>query len=211
MMLNKLSVYAVMFREKAKEDGFWKTLGRSLRSDQEAVPAVCDLLNLKPEKHPLEHFGCEIRHISQTDQVDSLLYELKSRKLKVKMNIRKGYQAFVLIKDGRVIGDLWFTYIREGVTHPHRDVELLGIDLGPHDAYAFDLFVSKQERGKDLTTTFMIRALKSLGEMGFARAYGYYMAKNIPALWIHRLIGYKEMPRVMIRNVLFFRTSKPIR
>ena len=200
-----------MFQEKAKEEGFWKTVGRSLRSCQEAVPAFCELESLRPEKHTLESLGCEIRHVSRTDQVEALSYQLRSRELKVKMNIRKGFETFVLVKDGRVIGDLWFTQAREGAPYPHRDLELLGIELASREAYAFDLFVSKQERGKDLTTSFMVRALKGLGNMGFTRVYGYYMAKNIPALWIHRLIGYKELPRVMIRSTLSHRTSKPVK
>ena len=207
-MLNKMSVYSMMFLEKAREDGFFKTLGRSFYSSQEAVPAHCDLMNLKPEKHPLEQFGCEIRQVSRADQVDHLQYSLRSRKLKVENNIRKGYQSFILIKENNVIGDIWFTPAGGPKSRPHRDLELLGIDLGPHQAYAFDLYVSKQERGKDLTTSFMTGALKRLREMGFSRIYGYYMAKNIPALWIHRLIGYKEMPRIRIRSLLFFRMSR---
>lgn len=208
-MLNKALVYVMAFWEKAGEDGFLKTLGQSIYSCQEAVPVYCDLANLKPEKHPLEKFGCEIRHITQIDQVRDLPYAQKSRKFKVKMNVRKGYQAFILVRQDRVIGDIWFTRAEAPRSRPHQDLELLAIDLSPQDAYAFDLQVAKRERGKDLTTSFMTSGLRKLKEMGFSRAYGYYMAKNIPALWIHRLIGYKELPKIRIRSCLRRRRSLP--
>lgn len=201
--------HTVRLLERMNEQGYLKTLGQSVYSVQEAVPAYCDLADLKHEKQPLANFGCEIRLITQADQAEQLQYPMKSRGLQVKKNLRKGYRSFVIIKQDKIIGDIWFTRANATNRRPHKDLEVLGIDLGPQDAYAFDLYVSKQERGKDLTTSFMTNALRELRSQGVSRVYGYYRVKNIPALWIHRLIGYKEMPKVRIRNFLWFRTSLP--
>ena len=204
-MLRRLLLYMTMFIERAKEDGFFKTLSRALYSSQEAVPAYCDLDDMNAGIHSLEQLGCEIRRISNPLDVRGIPYSLKSRQLKVGINMRKGYHSIILLKDNCVIGDIWFTYRSGADLRPHADLKLLDIDLQPHEAYAFDLYVARQERGKDLATSFMRRALGKIREMGISRVYGFYMAKNIPALWIHRLIGYKELPKRRIRNILFLR------
>jgi GNAT superfamily N-acetyltransferase len=123
--------------------------------------------------------------------------------------LKKGCRAFVLIKNERIIGDIWYVPPATSNPRPHEDLDLLGIDLGPTDVYAFDMHVSKHERGKDLATSFMGSVLRELRGMGYTRAYGYYLSSNIPALWIHRLIGYKEMPGIGLKRFAFYRRSVP--
>lgn len=205
-MFQKL-LRSVRLLERSREKGFFKTLAQSLYSVQDAVPTFLDLADLKPEKHPLGQFSCEIRLITIANQVEGLQFPVKSRRLQVKTNLRKGYKMFALIKQGRMIGDIWFTQVDDKRRAPHRDLKIFKMDLGPSEAYAFDLYVLKEERGKDLTTSFMTNALREMRALGLTRVYGCYMAKNVPALWIHRLIGYKELPRVKVRNFLGYRTA----
>lgn len=200
-------VRSIRVLERTKEKGLLKTLGQSIYSVQEAVPVYLNLADLKLEKHALGEFGSEIRLIMQESQIGHLLYPAKSRGLQVKSNLRKGYNNIILIKKGRIIGDIWFAQADQKCPQPHRDLEIFNIELKPDEAYAFDLFVLKQERGKDLTTSFMTSALREIRARGVNTVYGCYMAKNIPALWIHRLVGYKELPRVKVRNLLWHRAA----
>jgi len=208
-MIRKMRLILVMIAERSKEDGLLKTLRRALYSREQAIPVYCDLSTAKLDKYKLEALGCEIRQVNDGKRNGRSRYSLKSRELKVRPNLKKGCRSFVLVKDERIIGDIWYIPPATSNLRPHKDLDLLGIDLGPTDVYAFDLYVSKHERGKDLATAFMGSVLRELRGMGYTRAYGYYLSSNIPALWIHRLIGYKEMPGIGLKRFAFFRRSVP--
>ncbi len=209
-MLDRLSLNLTMLAEKAKSDGFFKSFSQAVYHRQKAVPAFRDLATMKPERHPLSEFGCTLIEISREDPGPPLEYALKSRKMKVPINFAGGFRSFVMIRENKVVGDIWYVPGSADNPRPCDDLELLGIDIKPDEVYAFDMFVPQEARGKDLTTTFMGSVLRRLRDMGYTKAYGYYMADNVPALWIHRLIGYKEMPVVEFRRILGSRSSRPV-
>lgn len=206
-MLRKLLIAITLIIEKSKEVGLLTALRRAVYHCEKAVPAYCDFSMAKLEKYSLPDSGYELKHIDQQNQVNDYVYSLKSRKLKVAYNLKKGCRSFVLIKEKEIIGDIWYIPSSASTPRPHPDLNLLGIDLGPQDVYAFDMHVSKTWRGKNMATAFMASVLKELRKMGYQRAYGFYESKNIPALWVHRLIGYIEMPAVGIKHFTFFRKS----
>jgi GNAT superfamily N-acetyltransferase len=90
--------------------------------------------------------------------------------------------------------------------HPH--VRWFGLDLSEDDVYMFDMHVVSDQRGGGLATYFLKSALHHLHSGGYERAYGYFAAQNTPALWVHRLIGYRELPHFLVRRVFFYETAR---
>ncbi len=203
-MLKKVWLLVCMFFERAKDEGFWKTLSGSLYSDERAIPVYIDLAALKPARHSVGEFGLELKMVTPETADSDFRYQRVSRKLKVDVNLKQGFRSFVLLKGTEIIGDIWYVLASSGNSRPHKDLDLLNVDISPQDVYAFDMFVSPKERGKDLTTAFMGEVLRSLKEAGHSKAYGYFEESNIPALWIHRLVGYKELAPVRIRRFFYF-------
>jgi L-amino acid N-acyltransferase YncA len=72
------------------------------------------------------------------------------------------------------------------------------------------MYVRPEERGGGAVNYMLWKALNSLREEGFKRAYGYCAADNLPALWVHRIIGYKELDTIVMSRVLTatYRTKK---
>jgi len=172
------------------------------------VPVYCELNSLKREKFSVKKYGCEVLDVSSESSSSELTYIDRSRQLRVKPYFAKGYRCFALIKDNKVIGDIWYEKPMARGLWTHQDIVRLHIAPGMMDVYAFDMFVSPAERGKDITTAFMGEVLCHLRDAGYSNAYGCFRATNIPALWIHRLIGYKELPRVEFRRYLVIKTSR---
>lgn len=54
--------------------------------------------------------------------------------------------------------------------------------------------------------------LQLLKNKGVARAYAVYDTKNIPALWVNRMLKFKEVGRLLISQFIFYKfvIRKPI-
>lgn len=132
-----------------------------------------------------------------------LRYVVKSRCLKAQRNLDLGYKGFVLVNGDEVMGDVWYVENANGLEGKiHPDLAWLDIQLGPQDVYMFDMFLRKEHRGGGTARLLLIGALTQLREKGFRRAYGYYISQNIPALWIHRTMGYEELSRIEVKRTL---------
>jgi hypothetical protein len=71
----------------------------------------------------------------------------------------------------------------------------------------FDMHVQPGERGKALTTWFMTTVLFNWRDNDYDKAYGCFVTHNVPALWVHRLIGYEEKPHIMVRRYGLYKTA----
>ncbi len=210
-MIEKFYIYVMMFLEDIRHSGFKSTLKNIVFRHKAAVPVYIDCESRDFSKYSLEKTGYSICLLNKNLQDHYSISCRKSRSRKAKYNSKKGYGALVLIKDGKIIGDIWFTAKTNDKLKynlNHSDLKLLGIELRKGEAYAFDMYVAESERGKDLSTRFMASAMNYLKEMGITRVYGYYLKNNIPALWIHKLIGFKELPEVLLSRFFLFRFSQ---
>ena len=137
--------------------------------------------------------------------------DTRSRRLKGTYNTGNGYYAYAVVSAGKIIGDIWCASprsIRSDTVHP--DLEWLGITCGDNDAYMFDMYVAPDSRGKVVTSLLLGGALAHLKEQGFHRVYGFYEKANLPALWTHRLFGYKELPNRKITRLLLYMNSEVV-
>ncbi len=210
-MLNRLIIRCRQFAEMVESDGLWPTCKRCVYECQEAVPVVKDLSSLNGQKASVCGNNCRIIEIDQKlIAACKLRYPLKSRAEKAEANLKKGLRSFALVENNQILADVWcFDKPAVPGEKKHRDLKLFGIDLQPGEVYLFDLFLASEKRGKATATTFMQGVLHQLKERGVNRAYGYFVKSNTPALWVHRLLGYQELPVFTIKRYGVFETARP--
>jgi GNAT superfamily N-acetyltransferase len=208
-MLSLMRNRFFQFLEHWRQKGLLSALLFVIYKEEEAVPVVKDLKQLPPVKVPQEGFRL-VDVTPETFPALALVYPLRSRRERTGKYFRRGYRALAMVGEGnKVVGDLWYVSrgsARTSKIHPH--VRWFGLDLSEDDVYMFDMHVVSDQRGGGLATYFLKSALHHLHSGGYERAYGYFAAQNTPALWVHRLIGYRELPHFLVRRVFFYETAR---
>jgi GNAT superfamily N-acetyltransferase len=203
------------FWEMWKAEGFSSVIKKAVFFNKDVIPAVKDLSVLPPLKSPAAASDIQFVEIREdTFHPDRWKYPSKSRLMRVSKNFKKGYRGFGVVKGGEVVGDIWYcTRGGPGQAVRHPDLEWFawfGVELGEKDLYMFEMYVKPQERGGGLVNFLHGSALRALREKGFERVYGYCTADNIPALWVHRTLGYKELGRLKMHR-LFSLTRRSLK
>lgn len=205
-MMKIVRVRVNQFLETWKSEGPSSVMKKTCFMNKDIVPAEKNLsllpvLKFSPKTSELRFVDLDLDFFRETE----LKFALKHRHLRVSKNFKNGYRGFAVIKGGEIVGDIWYcTSEGAGPRFRHPDLEWLewvGIKLGKSDVYLFEMFVKTQERGGGLVNFMLWSALNALRNRGFKRAYGYFAADNIPALWVHRTLGYKELERIKISRV----------
>lgn len=195
----------------------WKTSGfNTLKNkmffwnkDFVLVEKELSTAQLKPTNTKKSNF--EFIEISKEKigKIQDLNYSLKSRQLKLEANLAKGYEGFAVVWDNMVLGDVWYVGrndLNEKAEHP--DLKFLKIKLDPKEAYLNDMYINADKRGGGLVNFLLGQSLHALKKKGFKKIYGSYETDNIPALWMHRSLGYKEVRKLQVQRFLFFVRSK---
>jgi len=210
-VLDKIALRFQETVEALREGGGQNLLQKRFFFNRTLMPCEMDLVAL-PEmgKPPLEDPYRMVPLTMKMVDDSSLEFAVRSRRLKAKCNLPKGLNAYALIRDNRVIGDIWCDCppsLDEKVRHP--DLKWLNIENKPGEVYAFDMFIDSSERGNNLAGPFMKSFLYALKERGFRKTYGYYWCDYLPALWMHRLLKFKERGRLRTWRFLFARGATP--
>lgn len=136
------------------------------------------------------------------------MFKVKSRRMKANYNINSGYILFIVVFNNEIIGDIWCAVPRKHGSLPvHPDLNFLRIQAGEKDVYMFDMYIFPKYRGNAISNYLMKKALFVLKEQGYSRVYGYYESDNLPAMWAHRVCGYKEMDKIIRRRILFYNNA----
>jgi GNAT superfamily N-acetyltransferase len=209
-MIQLLHVKYHQFIELWKKEGLLPACKFSIYRHEEAVPVEKDLSTLDVLKQPEGASDFKLIELHEHNFYSSTLeYPLKSRKEKVFMNIQNGYRTYVLIKNNQVVADIWYVTDSVAYASPIRKYLLwFGIKLNPEEVYLFDMHLLPDERGKGIAAFFMGSVLQRLKDKGIKKVYGYFNAKNIPAMWVHRLLKFQELPRVDLSKLLWFEFAK---
>lgn len=209
-MLTRIYMRLVQFLESWKWNGLISTFKEIIYLNRQAIPVQRDLLPLDPMMNNLTQSNTELIEISRHNfQNINLTYPLKNRYLKTLNNIKNGYRAIAIVRDNEVIGDVWYTTSKNPTrTSVHPDVKWLGIDFGEKDVYAWDMLIKPTERGNSISIYLMNGAMHILRKKGFEKLYGYYWADNIPALWMHRMLRFKELKRLKVHRFLYVKFIK---
>jgi len=191
--------------EKWKSEGFRHVLNEIYFTRKEVVPVKKGLQSIKPYQLKKQQLNLKFIHLlNYDDQCIDLKFGLKSRQIKCVRNMEIGYKGFAAIEGNKVLGDIWYTSKKTCQKDiPHSDLPWLGIEIGENDVYLFDMYVSPSAKGGGMVNFLMGNALFHLGKEGYQNAIGYYVSDNLPAMWAHRIMGYEEMSRILIKRLLF--------
>lgn len=101
-----------------------------------------------------------------------------------------GYRGFAGFRGDELVACYWWS---DRTAPPHRDLRTLGlgIDLGPRDAYGFDLYVDKRHRAGGTANEMLYGVESALAERGFERVWGWVVAGNRSARWTYDARGYQ--------------------
>ena len=201
----------LQFVEKCQQDGFLAAWLSIVFLRVEMVPVERDLTTLRQVKDPVGVLPVIVELGPDNDQSYELNYPLRSRQARKEQYFNRGYRSFAMVREGVVIGDIWYVSHATSSHVPlHSHLRWFGIDLGVREVYTFDMHVLVEERGNSLTTWFMTNVLSRLHDMGYDKNYGYFAVGNQPSIWLHRLIGYKEMGHVVLYRFLFFEIARAL-
>lgn len=205
-MLRYCKMRLVQASEKVLVGG-WRGLLRDIfYLNRVAVPVEISLDALRPVTDFTRPVDEEVLELNTDLVTERLAYPAKSRYLKALEYMGKGYRGFALVKGGTVAGDIWCADSRlaAGACN-HPDELWLGIECAPGEAYTFDMFVDPEHRGGNSAAALQNGALHLLRKRGITKAYGFFWADNVPALWVHRTLRWRELDRVKASRLLLSR------
>lgn len=134
-----------------------------------------------------------------------------SRRVKALQNLKKDLRCFAIVDVSTVVGDVWcITPSSDSERISHADLEMLGINSEAGDVYAFDMLIVPLYRGKNLAVPLQKALHAALKAEGYLRVYGFYWNDNLPALWMHRMLKYKELPKRLVSRFFFLLRSKAV-
>lgn len=134
-------------------------------------------------------------------------YHLKNRYYKAIAYFKKGYVCHAMLKDGKVIGDIWHSITKpKNDLLPNPDVKKLKISESADGVYSFDQFVIPSERGNNMAAALVNFHLWSLKAYGYKKVYGYYWSDNIPAIWNNKIMNnFVEIDHLKVNGCYFFK------
>ncbi|ALC16867.1 hypothetical protein DSOUD_2100 [Desulfuromonas soudanensis] len=197
-----------------KFDILYYFMRANIHVNKVAITVEKDLSSLRPINDWLENAGVQLVTITpealtqNTKSQQSLVYPDEERQKKAMKYLEKGYRGVAVVSGNEVSGDIWYTsacHQKKGTVHP--DLKWLKMKCGDKDAYAFDMYLHPGKRGGNLANLLQNGALHEISKRGYVRALGYYWAENIPALWVHRTLQWKELRRVKVTRFLSLRYS----
>lgn len=199
-------------REAFTEGGLQNLFSKRVFWHRTATPTVMDLTTL-PAFGGLE--GSDYHFIELTLEglrMGQWSFMASSRRFKTPGNLKKGWRGFAVVKDSIVLGDVWCITPRErGKSVIHPDIDMLGIRCGEKDAYAFDMFFDRAYRGKNLAVPLQRFLQSTLKTEGYEKVYGFYWDDNLPALWMHRMLKFKELPKRRVSRFFFLHSAQNLR
>lgn len=132
-------------------------------------------------------------------------FAVPNRRIKAHRNLKRSLRGFAIVQDSIVLGDFWCTVGRRvdnKITHP--DLQMLGIVCEQDEAYGLDMFITPEYRGKNLAVSLQRYLQTTLKLADYKKIYGYYWDDNIPAMWMHRMLQFKELPKRRVSRFFSF-------
>jgi len=197
----------IQIYEFIKHNGLSSFLHEIHYSNRIAIVVEKNLIEFDTSKERSENSPVKVIELRPEGLKDNNFnYSVKNRYLKAAHYLQKGYGGCAIVRDEKIVGDIWFTTPdTKTVSLCHPDCKWLQIFCSEDEVYTFDMFLSPDERGNNLASLLQSSALKALRQKGYTKAYGYYWSDNIPALWVHRMGKWREIKRLKVNRFLFFK------
>jgi GNAT superfamily N-acetyltransferase len=212
-MLESVKVICHQIIEAFAEGGVKNIFRPRVFWNRVAIPVV---MELSTSKSALSDYligtDFQFSEINIKDlQAGKWSFATPSRKLKALRNLKRGFRSFAITENSVVVGNVWcLTPRKDGQCISHPDLDMLGIICGEADSYAFDMFIAPAYRGKNLAAPLQKLLHASLSDEGCEKVYGYYWDDNLPALWTHRILKFKELPKRCVSRFFFLVKSREI-
>lgn len=191
--------------DRIRGEGFSEFIHRRFHRDRILVPVEMDLIGDIPfcgHRNPKYQF-VEVK--LEDIEGESFTYPVASRYYKTLWNLKKGLRNFAVAIDGSIIGDIWCTTTEPcGKPHAHGATPITGLTCQDWEVYAFDMSIDPSFRGKNLAVPLQRFLQSTLKSEGYTKVYGYYWEDNVSALWMHRLLKFKEYPKRKITRILMY-------
>lgn len=118
----------------------------------------------------------------------------------------KGFAARL---EGNLIGYSWYWNSKMGSAFTFWPeytimINMIKIMMKNNDLIGFDLFIDHKNRGDGKAIEFVFKSFFVLRHLGYNRLFGWTYAHNRPAMWTYKVIGYKEVKRIVVRRILIF-------
>ncbi len=209
-MMNHLLASIKPFLITNKFDVVYSFIRQLFFINKVAVITENDLSSLLPIDETLKKAGVKLERITselllpESKSKQPLVFTDKKRQRKAIDYLEKGYHGVGLISGNEVLGDIWYTSSfnnKKRKTHP--DFKFLKIECGDKEAYAFDMLLQPGKRGHNLANILQSSVLLEIKKDGYQKAFGYYWAENIPALWVHRTLQWKELKKQKVSRFIW--------
>lgn len=193
--------------ETIRFNGIAYLLHEIVYRNREAILVEKDLSSVILPEDALRQANVQIEEITQTVIANhALKFPVKNRLLKAIHYLDKGYAGFALVSGNEVLGDIWYAAAptaQGGALPP--DVKWLGIRCDDNYAYTFDMYLNPRKRGGNMAPLLQLGLLNELKKKGFSRAFGYFWSNNIPALWVHRMLKWREHAKIKVTRFFFIK------
>jgi GNAT superfamily N-acetyltransferase len=124
-----------------------------------------------------------------------------------------GCKGFYAELKGEIIGYVWwgdsnskFDFDPQGYEYYFKEA-----NLTPSDVYGFDLFITPSHRGRGNSLEILSKYLLALRDLGYKKNYGFVAIDNIAASWVYKIIGCKDVKKVVVRRILLFFVFKNLK
>jgi GNAT superfamily N-acetyltransferase len=130
------------------------------------------------------------------------------------------YNGFIALLQGNIIGYTWWWANNNNNNNdikPPPGICFYNIQLKKDEVYGFNFFVAPQYRGNGNAIEFRLKVHRILRELGYRSIIGTHAADNIPAAWLYRTLGSKDIKSmsgytffnriVFFEKIIFLKTS----
>jgi GNAT superfamily N-acetyltransferase len=212
-MLEHLNMIFHMIWESLTQGKLMDILQDQIWNRKVAIPVEMDLTKLSSQTDLFK--GLEDSYFTELKleklQGRDWSFTLPSRRYKAIRNLKRGLRGFGLIKDSKVVGDIWCiapTEANKPVHHP--ELDMLGIHAKENEVYAFDMLIDPDYRGKNLAVPIQRALQLALKAEGYPLIYGFYWQDNIPAMWMHRSLKFRELPKRWVSRFFLIKRFGPL-
>jgi RimJ/RimL family protein N-acetyltransferase len=192
-------------REAYAEGGFRNVIRHRIYWQRALTPAELDL-TIAPAFRAPKGNEYQFIELSLKDLLNrKWTFTVPSRQHKSIRNLKRGFRGFAVAHGVSVVGDLWSTASANDYGRPsHPDLKTLGIRGQVKEAYSFDMLIDPEYRGKHLAIPLHRYLQSILREEGYQKLYTYYWNDAIPSVWMHRWLGFQELPEQRVSRFFFF-------
>jgi hypothetical protein len=211
-MLQKFLIIFHQIREALAEGGMSDLLRKRIFRSRVLTPVELELSAVEVPENLLKASDYKFIEFDLNElRAGKLSFAMPSRKHKAFYNLDAGLRGFAVVEDSRVVGDVWCCnprFCNRCVIYD--DIEMLDFKCNEGEVYAFDMYIDPTSRGKNLAVPLQRCLQSTLKEEGYERVYGYYWDDQLPAMWMHRMLRFKELPKRRVDRFFFVRKSEEV-